>query len=127
MTKNLEATGQTDLANAWGKAATYTAKSYDVDAALDGAGNVIVPKLVGQMRRGVPLSGGIQQLADAGAMYPDLFKNTPMRPEPSLAAKATAKVLPSVGAGLGGFFAGGWGAAAGATMGQSASERLLRR
>jgi hypothetical protein len=129
MTDHLTAIGQPQVASAWEAARTYGAKSFDVDAALDGAGNVAVPVLRGQMRKGVPLSGGVQQLATAGAMYPDLFKATPMRPAPTLLARTGAKVAPVLGAGLGSLLPSPLnipGAAAGAAMGQHYGERLLR-
>jgi hypothetical protein len=128
--RRLKASGQPQVASAWDDARVGYAKTYSVQAALDGAGNVVVPKLKSQLIRGKPLSGGLEDLATMGAVNPEAFKATPQRPSPSLMRRAAAHLAPVAGGALGGATgslvgAPSLGAASGVALGQNVGERIL--
>ena len=129
--QHLDASGKGQLAKDWDNARVYVAKTYSVQNALDGAGNVRVTDLKRQLLKNRPLSGNLEMLANLGAQYPKAFKLTPSSgPKPSLLRRATAAVIPhaatAAGAGLGsaiGF--PGAGAVAGRAVGESLSNRIV--
>jgi hypothetical protein len=130
--RRLKATGQAQTATDWDNARVGYAKTYSVQSALDGAGNVVVPKLKSQLIRGKPLSGGLEDLATMGAVNPEAFRAAPQRPTPSLFRRAAAQAAPVAGAAAGGWLGGqlgvpGLGATGGAALGQNVGEQLLGR
>jgi hypothetical protein len=128
--RRLKATGQAQTATDWDNARVGYAKTYSVQSALDGAGNVVVPKLKSQLIRGKPLSGGLEDLATMGAVNPEAFKATPQAPKPSLLRRIGARSAPMAGAAVGAYLGGPLApltGAAGAELGQNIGEQLLRR
>jgi hypothetical protein len=71
MTRHLQASGQGDLANAWSAARTTIAKTYSVEAALNG-NNVSAAGLAAQARRGKPMSDGMDLAAQFGTHFGDV-------------------------------------------------------
>ena len=127
--RRLKATGQGKLSADWDNARTYYAKTYSVQSALDGAGNVVAPKLKTQLIKGKPLSGGLQDLATMAATNPEAFKATPMAPpRPGVIRRGAAAVIPPI-ATLGGSLAGGLVGhpSAGAVLGENAGVRIANR
>lgn len=123
--RRLKATGQGQLSIDWDNARTYYAKTYSVQSALDGAGNVVVPKLKTQLIKGKPLSGGIQDLATMGAANPEAFRSVPMAPQVGLARKIAARVATPLATAGGGIVGGAVGfPTTGAVLGESAGARL---
>jgi hypothetical protein len=123
--RRLKATGQGQTAADWDNARTYYAKTYSVQSALDGAGNVVVPKLKTQLIKGKPLSGGIQDLATMGAANPEAFKATPQAPQVSLPRRIGAKFAQPLGTAVGGTAGGLLGfPTTGAVIGNAAGEKL---
>lgn len=118
-------TDQPELADAFHDARVYTAKSYSAQAALDGAGNIIVNKLKNQTLRNKPLSGGTADLAQLAARFPDAFKKAPAKATPSLLRRAAATAAPIAGAGVGAILGNGLGASAGTAAGKYAGEKIL--
>lgn len=128
--RRLKATGQGQTATDWDNARVGYAKTYSVQSALDGAGNVVVPKLKSQLIRNKPLSGGLEDLATMGAVNPEAFKATPQAPKPSLLRRIGARSAPMAGAAVGAYLGGPLApltGAAGAELGQNIGEQLLRR
>lgn len=128
---HFEAAGKPEVAKAWDDARVYTAKTYSVQNALDGAGNVRVTNLKQQLLKNKPLSGNLETLANLGAQYPQAFKLTQQSaPTPGLARRAAAATVPhlttAAGAGLGSVL-GPWGTAAGAVGGRVVGENLANR
>lgn len=129
--QHLDSSGNGQLAQDWDNARVYVAKTYSVQNALDGAGNVKVTDLKRQLLKNKPLSGKLEMLANLGAQYPEAFRLTPASgPKPGLVRRATAAVIPhaatAAGAGLGsaiGF--PGAGAVAGRAVGESLSNRIV--
>lgn len=68
--RHLGTTGQADLAGKWDDARRTIAKSYSVEGALDGAGNVDAAKLAKQSLKGKPLSPELQTAADFANAFP---------------------------------------------------------
>lgn len=69
--RHLQKSGQDALATAFDKARTTIAKTYSVQGALnEGTGNVIATKLAAQLRKGKPLSGGIEKAARFAMAFP---------------------------------------------------------
>ena len=66
--------GQPELADNWNNARTLIAKSYSVQNALDGAGNVDATKLGKQLIRGKPLSGALETAANFANAFPKAAK-----------------------------------------------------
>jgi hypothetical protein len=124
---HLESTGKGQMASDWDKARVYAAKTYSVENALDGAGNVKVTDLKRQLLKGKPLSGDLETLANLGAQYPEAFRTTRVTmPQAGPIRRATAAAAPVVGAGVGGWLGGPLGGAAGTAVGQNVGERILR-
>lgn len=129
--QHLDSSGKGQLAQDWDNARVYVAKTYSVQNALDGAGNVRVTDLKRQLLKNRPLSGNLEMLANLGAQYPEAFKLTQLSgPKPSLTRRAAAAVIPhattAAGAGLGsaiGF--PGAGAVAGRAVGESLANRIV--
>jgi hypothetical protein len=71
---HLENTGQPELADNWDTARRNIAKSYSVEQALDGAGNVDAGKLGKQLIKGKPLSGNLEAAADFANAFPKASK-----------------------------------------------------
>jgi hypothetical protein len=123
--QHLNATGQGQLAQAWDQARTYAAKTYSVQNALDGAGNVKVAALKGQLLKGKPLSGDLETLANLGAQYPEAFKTTRVTmPSVGPIRRLAAGAAPAAGAAAGGWLGGPIGAAVGTAAGQHVGERI---
>ena len=69
--RHLNATGKGALAAQFDKARMLIAKTYSVEGALnDATGNVVATKLATQLRKGKPLSGGIETAARFAAAFP---------------------------------------------------------
>jgi hypothetical protein len=114
------------LSDSWDAARTYVAKAKNVEAALDGAGNVRPTMLKSQMLKGKPLSGGVQDLAVAAAKYPDYFKTTPMMPpQVGLTRRIAAKFATPAATAIGGTIGGTAGfPTTGAVLGNEAGAKL---
>lgn len=128
--RRLRASGNGQLATNWDNARTYIAKTYSVQNALDGAGNVVVPALKRQLLKNKPLSGNLETLATLGAMYPDAFKNTPAAPTVGVGRQAVAAAIRHLGppaAGAAGSALGPLGAAGGVVGGKVLSDRIANR
>jgi hypothetical protein len=126
--RHLENNGQGSLADDWDSARIYTAKTYSVQNALDGAGNVKVPALKSQLLKGRPLSGNLEVLGNLGAQYPKAFALTQeSAPRVSFAREAAAKLTEMAATGGGALLGSGLGpvgAATGATVGGLGGTRL---
>jgi hypothetical protein len=123
---HLDTTEQGQLGQDWDNARVYAAKTYSVQSALDGAGNVKVPALKAQLMKGKPLSGDLETLANLGAQYPEAFTTTRItQPGPGLIRRGAAALAPVAGAGVGGWLGGGYGATGGALAGQKVGEKIL--
>lgn len=68
--------GQPELAKNWDNARRTIAKSYTIQNALDGAGNIDATKLGKQLIKGKPLSGDLEAIADFANTYPKASKPT---------------------------------------------------
>jgi hypothetical protein len=128
--RRLKATGQAQTATDWDNARVGYAKTYSVQSALDGAGNVVVPKLKSQLIRGKPLSGGLEDLATMGAVNPEAFRGAPQAPKPGLLRRFGAHSAPIVGGAIGGAVGGSLGvpsigAASGVALGKNIGEGIL--
>ncbi len=126
---HLTKSGNGELAENWDNARKYVAKTYSVQGALDGAGNVRAADLKTQLfRRGKRLSGSLEDVANLAAQYPEAFKTTRITmPQPGLIRRSIATVAPIAGAGVGGALAGGTGAVAGEMAGSYTGQRMLNR
>lgn len=128
---HLEGAGQGQLAQDWDDARVYTAKTYSVQGALDGAGNVKATNLKTQLLKNRPLSGNLEVLANLAAQYPQAFKLTQQSaPEAGLARRAAAAVIPHVttlAGGAAGSMLGPFGSGAGALGGRVIGERIADR
>jgi hypothetical protein len=71
---HLTSTGQPELSSNWDQARRNIAKSYSVESALDGAGNVDAGKLGKQLIKGKPLSGNLEAAADFANAFPKASK-----------------------------------------------------
>jgi hypothetical protein len=71
---HLESIGKPELADNWDQARRNIAKSYSVESALDGAGNVDAGKLGKQLIKGKPLSGNLEAAADFANTFPKAAK-----------------------------------------------------
>jgi len=71
---HLESIGKPELAENWDIARRNIAKSYSVQSALDGAGNVDAGKLGKQLIKGKPLSGNLEAAADFANAFPKASK-----------------------------------------------------
>lgn len=72
--RHLTAQGKKDLAGNWDDARRTIAKTYSVENALDGAGNVDAAKLAKQSLKGKPLSPELQTAADFANAFPKATK-----------------------------------------------------
>jgi hypothetical protein len=123
---HLQTTGQGNLATAWDNARVYAAKTYSVENALDGAGNVKVTALKQQLLKGKPLSGNLETLANLGAQYPEAFKTTRVTmPQAGPIRKGASYLAPIVGGGIGAAIGGTPGGAIGAAGGEYAAGKIL--
>ena len=124
---HLSSTGRGKLATDWDNARVYAAKSHSVESALDGAGNVRATDLKTQLfKKGKPLSGSLEDIANLSAQYPEAFKISRVtQPSPGVVRKAVAGALPAVGAGVGGYLGGGVGGFAGERAGRAVGEKVL--
>lgn len=71
---HLTSIGKPELADNWDTARRNIAKSYSVEQALDGAGNVDAGKLGKQLIKGKPLSGNLEAAADFANAFPKASK-----------------------------------------------------
>lgn len=125
---HLEASGSGDLAKNWDAARVYAAKTYSVQNALDGAGNVRVPALKAQLIKGKPLSGDLETLANLGAQNPEALRTTRITmPKAGPLRRAAAYTLPVATSAAGAFVGGAPGAAAGDIVGKSLANRVLNQ
>lgn len=126
--KHLRATGRGDIAEGWDSGRVYYAKSYSVENALDGAGNVRAGDLKTQLfKKGKPLSGNLETVANLAAQYPEAFQTTRVtQPAVGTLRKVTAGALPLAGTAIGGALGGTWGGVAGDYIGRKAGERVLQ-
>lgn len=128
----LAADGNEAAADNWDQGRTTIAQTYNVQRAIKN-GHLDVNNLARQQANGAPLSGDLQVLATLADRNPDAFKFTRTNvPRPGLAARATAALAPTVGAGLGGvggtLLGGpGIGTGAGVLVGKSLGENLAKR
>jgi hypothetical protein len=67
---HLNSIGKPELAKNWDDARRTIAKTYSVENALDGAGNVDATKLGKQLIKGKPLSGNLEAAANFANAYP---------------------------------------------------------
>lgn len=72
--RHLRSQGKGDLADAWDDSRRTIAKTYSVENALDGAGNVDASKLAKQSLKGKPLSPELQTAADFSNAFPKSTK-----------------------------------------------------
>lgn len=75
--RHLNSIGQADLSQAWDDARTHIAKTYSVQNALDGAGNVDAMKLGKQLIKGKPLSGELETAANFANAFPKAARVLP--------------------------------------------------
>lgn len=69
--RHLQQQGQADLMGAFREARQLIAKSHSAEAALnEGTGNIQASKLVQQLRKGKPLSGGFEKIAKFASAAP---------------------------------------------------------
>lgn len=124
---HLETSGNEQLADNWNNARVYTAKSYSVENALDGAGNVKAADLKTQLfKKGTPLSGGLEDIANLAAQYPEAFKITRItQPQAGLVRRAVAGAFPYVGGAAGAAIGGTPGAGIGVGAGEYAKAKML--
>ncbi len=118
---HLEKTGQPELATNWDTARRNIAKSYSVEQALDGAGNVDAGKLGKQLIKGKPLSGNLEAAADFANAFPKASKVG--------ASKESMPGISPLDIGYAGAAALGMGAATHATLptvGAAVAEPLVR-
>lgn len=73
--KHLTDIGQPQLAQNWDNARRTIAKTYSVENALDGAGNVDALKLGKQLIKGKPLSGNLEAAANFANAFPKAARN----------------------------------------------------
>lgn len=73
--KHLTNIGQPDLAKNWDNARRTIAKTYSVENAMDGAGNVDALKLGKQLIKGKPLSGNLEAAANFANAFPKAARN----------------------------------------------------
>jgi hypothetical protein len=96
--RNLQQKGMGELAQNFTRARTTIAKSYSAEAALnEGTGNIVASKLVQQMRKGKPMSGGFETVAKFGSAAPKAVAE----PTQSGGVSALNAALYAGGAGLG--------------------------
>lgn len=126
---HLKTTGREQLSADWDNARVYAAKSYSVESALDGAGNVRASDLKSQLlKKGKPLTGGLEDIANLAAQYPEAFRTTRVTmPRPGLIRKGIAAAAPIVGGAVGSSVAGTPGAAAGAATGEYVGSKIVNR
>jgi hypothetical protein len=96
--RNLQSRGQGDLAENFRKARVTIAKSHSAEAALnEGTGNIVASKLVNQLRKGKPMSGGFDTVAKFGSVAPKAVAE----PTQSGGVSALSAALAAGGVGLG--------------------------
>ena len=96
---HLEKTGQPELADNWDNARRTIAKTYSVEQALDGAGNVDAGKLGKQLIKGKPLSGNLEAAADFANAFPKASKVGAVKE--SMPGISPLDLAATVGTGLG--------------------------
>lgn len=96
--RNLQAKGQGALAENFRSARVTIAKSHSAEAALnEGTGNIVAGKLVNQLRKGKPMSGGFETVAKFGSVAPKAVAE----PTQSGGVSALSAALAAGGVGLG--------------------------
>lgn len=96
--RNLQSRGQGALAENFRNARTTIAKSHSAEAALnEGTGNIVANKLVNQLRKGKPMSGGFETVAKFGSAAPKAVAE----PTQSGGVSALSAALAAGGVGLG--------------------------
>lgn len=95
--RNLLERGSAEAVKAFQAARTLIAKTYSVEKALEGGGNVSAQALATQLKKGKPLTGELKTIGDFAANFGKAAQN--------VAKAETYSVLDTVaGAGLGGTF-----------------------
>jgi len=96
--RNLQSRGQGALAENFRNARITIAKSHSAEAALnEGTGNIVASKLVNQLRKGKPMSGGFETIAKFGSVAP----KSVAEPTQSGGVSALSAALAAGGVGLG--------------------------
>lgn len=96
--RNLASRGQGALAENFRNARVTIAKSHSAEAALnEGTGNIVASKLVNQLRKGKPMSGGFETVAKFGSVAPKAVAE----PTQSGGVSALSAALAAGGVGLG--------------------------
>lgn len=129
VTAHLQGTGQGELADAWDARRTLMAKTYDVDNAMDAAGNVDATKLSRQLmkRGGKGMSGQMDLVANLAGQNPQAFKLSPENAPAGVGPvrRLAARAAPLAGAMAGGHLGGPLGAGVGEMAGDSLGRRIL--
>ena len=125
MERSFTADGKGDLVSNLQAARVYNAKAESVRHALDGGGNIRATDLGQQLRRRVPLSGGLEDIATLAREAPDAFSTQPARPAPGVMRRAAAFAAPPGGALLGGLMGGPFGGLVGEEAGRNLAQRLI--
>lgn len=96
--RNLAAKGQQALVQNFRQARQLIAKSHSAEAALnEGTGNIVAGKLVTQLKKGKPLSGGFEQVAKFASTAP----KATAEPTQSGGVSALSAMIAAGGIGLG--------------------------
>lgn len=96
--RNLAATGQTDLLNAYQSARQNLAKSFTIGNAIkEGTGDVSAQKLGSELTKGKPLQGDMRTVAEFANAFPKAMQTTAQTGSPGV-----HNLVPMLGAGIGG-------------------------
>jgi hypothetical protein len=96
--RNLASQGRGNLVEQFRQARVQIAKSYSAEAALnEGTGNIVASKLVNQLRKGKPLSGGFEQVAKFASTAPKAMAE----PTQSGGVSALSAAIAAGGIGMG--------------------------
>jgi len=118
-------TAGADTADAWDQARVYNAKAETWRGALDGAGNVIAPKIK-KLLNDEPITGPMKDVASVAAQYPELFRGTRLQtPTEGLIKRGVRAVAPMAGAAAGAHIAGPLGSMAGAGLAEYGVNKTL--
>jgi hypothetical protein len=118
-------TAGADAADAWDQARIYNAKAETWRGALDGAGNVIAPKIK-KLLNDEPITGPMKDVASVAAQYPELFRGTRLQtPTEGVVKRGIRAVAPLAGAAIGAHAAGTLGSMGGAALGEYAANKAL--
>lgn len=96
---HLENIGEPELATNWDNARRTIAKTYSVEKALDGAGNVDATKLGKDLIKGKPLSGNLATMAEFANLFPKA--NNPKWSRESVPGMSPLDMVAGTGAAIG--------------------------